>query len=44
MYAMAPYLVYLAEVGGQRHFYDGVDVYTAAACGQGGFLPPLMAV
>ena len=42
VYTMAPYLVYPAEAGGQRPFYDGV--YTAGAYGQGGFLPPWMAV
>uniref|UniRef100_M8CDQ6 Secologanin synthase n=1 Tax=Aegilops tauschii TaxID=37682 RepID=M8CDQ6_AEGTA len=42
MPAMAPYLVYLAEAGGQGPFHDGV--YTAGAYGQGGFLPPWMVV
>ena len=42
MYAMAPYLVYPAEAGGQGPIYDGVNA--AGAYGQGGFLPPWMAV
>ena len=42
MYAMALYLVYPAEAGGQGPFYDGV--YMAGAYGQGGFLAPWMAV
>ena len=42
MYAMTPYLVYPAEAEGQGPFYDGV--YAAGVFGQGGFLPPWMAV
>jgi hypothetical protein len=42
MFAMAPYVVYPAEAGGQRPFYDGF--YSAGAFGQGDFLPPWMAV
>ena len=37
MYAMTPYLDYLAETGGQGPIYDGV--YAAGAFSQVGFLP-----
>ena len=42
MYAMAPYLVYPAEAGGQGPFYHGD--YAAEAYVQEGFLIPWMAV
>ena len=42
MLAMAPYVVYPAEAGGQRLFYDGF--YPVGVLGQGHFLPPWMAV
>ncbi|XP_037459578.1 uncharacterized protein LOC119330565 [Triticum dicoccoides] len=42
MLAMAPYVVYPAEAGGQRPFYDGF--YPVGVLGQGHFLPPWMAV
>lgn len=42
MYTMPSYLLYPAEIGGRRHFYDVISL--AGAYAQGGFLPSWMDV